>query len=99
VTPSLALAIESTGQRFTLPPDRAAILGRTEGADLVVPDLTVSRRHARFAFTGGSWTIEDLRSHSGIFVNDEMIGSAVAPLRDGDRVRIGRVILLVRLAP
>jgi pSer/pThr/pTyr-binding forkhead associated (FHA) protein len=93
---TLDLEIESTGERFTLPPDRTAVLGRTEGADLVIPNDTVARRHARFAFTGASWTVEDLGSHCGIFVNDEAIWSTATLLREGDRVRIGQVILRVR---
>jgi two-component system, NtrC family, response regulator AtoC len=96
MTPILILEIESTGQRFTLPPDRSAVLGRTEGADLVIPNDTVARRHARFTCTEGAWTVEDLGSHCGIFVNDETIGSTATSLREGDRVRIGHVILLVR---
>lgn len=45
------------------------ILGRTSGADIVVPDLLISRRHARLTFAEGSWWLSDESSTGGIYID------------------------------
>jgi transcriptional regulator with PAS, ATPase and Fis domain len=42
-------------------------LGRTQGE--VLADASISRRHARVRRTGGAWTITDLESSNGTFVD------------------------------
>jgi len=63
-------------------------IGRTTGNDLVIPGLTVSRRHARLWFANGRWYLEDLQSANGTFVNNVRIYQAVA-LNDGDMISFG----------
>ncbi len=70
------------------------VLGRTAGADLRLTDLTVARRHARIVGRDGHWSIEDLRSHCGVFVNG-LQTRGVREVRAGDLLRIGRVELRV----
>jgi diguanylate cyclase (GGDEF)-like protein len=65
--------------------------GRSTQTDIPLSeDDAVSRRHARFAWTGEGYTVSDLGSTNGTFVNDRSVASHV--LRDGDQVKIGRSI-------
>jgi len=67
------------------------VVGRTEGADIVLPNVTVSRRHARFTVAEGRVTVEDVASTSGTMVNEERVQGPVA-LAPGARVRVGQVV-------
>jgi diguanylate cyclase (GGDEF)-like protein len=53
-------------------------------------DDAVSRRHARFAWTGSSFIVTDLGSTNGTFVNDTSVRERT--LKDGDQVKIGHTI-------
>ncbi|MDR1421815.1 MAG: FHA domain-containing protein [Coriobacteriales bacterium] len=70
------------------------IVGRSPGADIVIPATYVSGRHARFAQLGDNLIIEDLGSTNGTTVNGEAIGGAMQ-LLVGDTVGIGEVTLRV----
>lgn len=83
------------GQAFLLHQDTTS-LGRTAGNDIVIPDGTVSRYHARLSFQGGQWTIEDLKSSNGTWVNGARVTRPM-PLKHGDEVRLGDDIMLFEL--
>lgn len=68
-------------------------VGRSSHCDLVVPDVTISRRHAEIRVECGSVTIVDLNSRNGTFVNNARIASC--PLREGESVRFGRIRFLL----
>jgi pSer/pThr/pTyr-binding forkhead associated (FHA) protein len=51
-------------------------------------DVTVSRRHAELSRDGDTFTIRDLGSLNGTFVNRRRIESAT--LEDDDEVQIGK---------
>ncbi|MEJ2559658.1 MAG: FHA domain-containing protein, partial [Anaerolineae bacterium] len=54
----------------------------------------VSRQHARLMCQDDKWTIEDLRSTNGTYVNNQPVPSSQpAPLKDGDSVRCGQLVL------
>ncbi len=70
-----------------------AIVGRSADADLVVEDLGVSRRHARFARTAdGGFYVEDLGSTNGTFVGAVRVG--LSHLHGGEVVQLGPELLL-----
>jgi len=72
------------------------ILGR-KGNDVVeLPSSTVSRRHARITIAEEMF-IEDLGSKNGTFVGEQRVTVPVR-LADGDRVRIGSLVLTFRIA-
>ena len=64
------------------------IIGRERAAaDVILRDPNVSRRHAELTFTGSDWSIEDLNSTNGTFVNNRRI--TCCPLRNGDLLTFG----------
>lgn len=64
------------------------IIGRERAAaNVVLRDPNVSRRHAELTFTGSDWSIEDLNSTNGTFVNNRRITRC--PLRNGDLLTFG----------
>lgn len=68
--------------------DAVTVVGRSGGADIVVDDPDMSRRHFRLtAKDGGHW-IDDAGSTHGTFVGDVRV---VSPrlLANGDRIRAG----------
>jgi diguanylate cyclase (GGDEF)-like protein len=64
--------------------------GRSAQTSIPLDDDAVSRRHARFAWTGSSFIVADLGSTNGTFVNDTSVRERT--LHDGDQVKIGRTI-------
>ena len=69
-------------------------IGRSSGADVLLDDPTVSRRHALVVLTDeGELRALDDRSLNGLFVNGERV--EWAPLSDGDELEIGRYRLYV----
>jgi len=73
-----------------LPVERGSslVLGRGPGADLVVADDAVSRRHARVCAEGDALVVEDLGSVNGTYVNGARVPRARAG--EGDRLLVGR---------
>jgi len=91
----LAVRGPDRGRAFALPDGEPQLIGRSTEA-LEITDPTVSRRHAELTPDAGRWTIRDLGSRHGTFVNGVRISGAVA-LAAGDRVRCGdSELLLVR---
>jgi two-component system, cell cycle response regulator len=80
------------GKRFPL--DRLEfVLGRGNDCDIQVDRDSVSRRHARVFRSdpaSTAWTVQDLGSTNGSYVNDQPIQQA--SLRDGDFLKIGAAI-------
>lgn len=85
------------GEGRTIPlHDGKHVLGRASECDLQLTSATVSRRHATIHVRGTRAVIEDLRSRNGTFVRGRRVKSAL-DLEDGDRVRLGDVVLVFRL--
>jgi pSer/pThr/pTyr-binding forkhead associated (FHA) protein len=83
------------GEQFPLERTQTTI-GRTPDCDVFLDDVTVSRRHAIVARGAGGFTIEDLGSLNGTFLNRHRIEKA--DLENGDELQIGkyRLIFLAR---
>jgi pSer/pThr/pTyr-binding forkhead associated (FHA) protein len=74
------------------------VIGRAASCDLVLPDPTVSPRHATIRQRNAEHVIVDEGSTNGILVGGvRLAAQAQAPLRDRQLVRIGRVWLELRL--
>jgi hypothetical protein len=77
------------------------ILGRESGPSaqyVALKSSTVSRRHARFAFANGRWSVANLSKTNPVVVNDEELShtDGERDLTDGDRLELGEVVLLFR---
>lgn len=68
-------------------------LGRDLANDVVLPDVSVSRRHAQIEPTGNFFLIRDKGSTNGTFVNDMLVHLKL--LSDGDVIRAGKYLLRV----
>ena len=70
-------------------------IGRLDGNDVVVSDVTVSKFHAFVRDVDGQQLLQDAGSHNGTFVNNVRIAARKAGdpvvLRSGDAVRFGSV--------
>lgn len=64
------------------------VIGREPINNVVLNDSEISRRHARITVQGGVYTIEDLGSTNGTFVNEQRVYEPT-PLASGDAVDFG----------
>ena len=67
-------------------------LGRGPQNTIRILDTEVSRNHAEILFENGTWSLHDLDSSNGSFVNGQSIRSQ--SLKSGDQLQIGRTIML-----
>src|SRR5205823_5719763 len=74
------------GRRLTLTA-KSYTMGRKHGLDLTLDDGMCSGEHAALRFTGGAWTIVDLDSSNGTWLNEAKISTSV--LSSGDLVQLG----------
>ena len=79
------------GPRFLLDHD-VTTSGRHPDSDIFLDDVTVSRRHAEFHREGGAFTVRDVGSLNGTYVNRERVEAAT--LSNGDEVQIGKFRLV-----
>ena len=74
------------------------ILGRNPGRSpqhIALNSSTVSRQHARLAYTGGKWAVANLSKTNPVVVNDQELTNldGERQLADGDRIELGEVVL------
>jgi pSer/pThr/pTyr-binding forkhead associated (FHA) protein len=77
----------NAGYRFRLDQPVTAA-GRHLDSNIVLDDITVSRRHAEIRCERGEFRVVDVGSLNGTYVNGEPIHSAV--LTNGDEIRMGK---------
>jgi len=78
---------EEEGMRIELT-SKALVFGRSEPAEIVLPDPQISRRHCRVVIVLDEVFVADLDSSNGTFVDGERIsGNALLPV--GARLRLG----------
>ena len=80
---------EDLGRRVPLGSE-PCVIGRSSKCDVQVDQESVSRNHARISRLGDGYTIRDLGSTNGTYVNDELVDEIM--MRDGDQLKIGRTI-------
>ncbi len=78
---------------FRINPGNVKTIGRAPGADFIVDAALVSRVHCRLAADAGGIEAVDLSSTNGTYVNGARVTRGI--LKDGDRLRVGLVELVV----
>jgi diguanylate cyclase (GGDEF)-like protein len=81
---------DDLGRRIPLS-ERPVTVGRSSRCDVQFDQESVSRNHCRVSVRGDHFTIRDLGSTNGTYVNDELCDEI--QLRDGDQIKVGRTIL------
>jgi pSer/pThr/pTyr-binding forkhead associated (FHA) protein len=79
------------GAKYVLDHDVTHV-GRHPDSDIFLDDITVSRRHAEIFRTGSGYTVKDVGSLNGTYVNRERIDETL--LASGDEVQVGKFKLL-----
>lgn len=96
--PDAMLVLEEDGTTLEFPLSLLSYIGRSEGNQVQLARAGVSRRHAMIAIASdGRYTIQDLQSQNGTFVNGERITETT--LADGDRIAVGDVEVTFRSSP
>lgn len=71
-------------------------VGRSDGNDIVLADDgQVSRVHAVLERLAGSWSVRDVSSRNGTFVNGSRVSGEIR-VGAGDEIRVGRTRIVVR---
>jgi pSer/pThr/pTyr-binding forkhead associated (FHA) protein len=81
----------NAGSRFLLDTD-AVTAGRHPDSDIFLDDVTVSRRHAEFRRGAEGYTVHDVGSLNGTYVNRDRIDEVL--LGNGDEVQVGKYRLV-----
>jgi len=89
VRPTNSALIDLWGRPHRI--DARTIVGRqVEGQGIAILEPSVSRHHAHVTLDGDVWSVKDLGSANGTFVDDKLV-EKVVELRDCDRVRFGHI--------
>ena len=83
------------GQMKTVPLTGGRLsIGRSSAAELCFPeDAGLSRQHFAFEPEGDEWTVQDLGSKNGTFVNNIALKARLI-LKPGDRVTAGHLVIV-----
>lgn len=99
----------ASGENLDVPDKDEVVIGREDPVSEVFPDVDlsgldgmekgVSRKHAIIHKSAGGFTLEDLESTNGTYVNKKRI-KAHEPqtIKPGDEVRFGKLVLTVQAA-
>lgn len=91
------LVVHPPNGRPTVVPlkDGPVTLGRSDRAGVLVEDVYVSDEHAEVAPDEGGWSVRDLGSTNGTFLNGAKV-TQPTPLAAGDQLRLGKTRVEVR---
>ena len=93
--PGTLKILEPPEQKGTVfPLTEEATIGRAAGCHVRLDDTFASQLHARVFQRDGQYFVEDLGSTNGTTLNGNKVGGP-APLRRGDRLKIGGTVLEV----
>ena len=99
----------SDGTNLDVPTKDEVVIGREDPISEVFPDVDltglggmengVSRKHAIIHHAGGDYTVEDLGSTNGTYVNRKKVPPhAPQAIKPGDELRFGKLSLMVKAA-
>jgi FHA domain/zinc-ribbon domain len=81
----------NAGSKFFLDSDVTEI-GRHPESHIFLDDITVSRRHAEIRREGSSFSLNDVGSLNGTYINRERVEEA--ELQSGDEIQVGKFKLI-----
>ena len=104
--PRIALVIMNSGRRISLDIGEDLLIGRKDNGRGIFPDVDlgldggydagVSRRHAILAYNNGVYSVEDLNSANGTFINGQRLTAQQAMrLKPGDELKCGTLLMRV----
>jgi hypothetical protein len=79
------------GEAFALQ-DPLTRLGRHPDSEIMLDDITVSRRHAEVERRGSAYVVRDAGSLNGTYVNQERVDEV--ELNNGDELQVGKFRLV-----
>jgi hypothetical protein len=91
---SLVLVIKGKEEEIYFLTKDETTIGRLEGNDIIIPDPSVSRHHAEIKRENNNFFVLDLESTNGTWIDGKRISKA--PLKDGARIELGKVLLEFR---
>jgi len=68
-------------------------IGRSSENNIILDDITISRKHALLSVSNKNIKIQDNNSTNGIYVNNEIKNDCI--LKSGDKIQIGKYLLLL----
>ena len=69
-------------------------IGREDGNDLVLEDASISRVHAKFMHDASGWSVVDLNSTNGVYINNAKVKEM--PIKSGDVIVLGEYTFICR---
>jgi hypothetical protein len=95
--PKATVEVKGGGERSSvqLGPE-PMLIGRDQQNDVVLDDTRVSRKHAEIRLRLGRYTLYDLQSTNGTYVNGRRVAEVV--LNDGDRISVAGLDLIFHSA-
>jgi pSer/pThr/pTyr-binding forkhead associated (FHA) protein len=91
ITPGQGILVvrsgDRVGEQFVLSKATTTI-GRHPESDIILDDITVSRRHVQIDHAHGSYTVTDAGSLNGTYINQQRVDSA--QLYQGDELQVGK---------
>ncbi len=95
-TPRL-IGVMPTGEKIEAMLNQPEVeIGKAAHNRIVISDPTVSSTHAILLVRDGGYSIVDLGSSNGTFVNGQQLGSESHTLQHGDKIQLGQVLLTFR---
>ncbi len=91
--PRTARMVSNDGRSYPLSIG-STVIGRGDQANLRLPDVGISRRHARLDFDGAQVVLTDLGSTNGTMVNGQRVSACA--LNVGDIIQFGTTTLTYR---
>jgi predicted component of type VI protein secretion system len=88
------LILESGGERREIRITGPVTIGRSPSATFPVDDKTLSREHTLVSGQRGHYTVKDLQSKNGTYLNGKLIKQPEA-LKHGDRVKVGPATFMI----
>ncbi|MEK6322069.1 MAG: DUF3616 domain-containing protein [Acidobacteriota bacterium] len=91
------IGVLPSGEKLEYAIDKHEVeIGKAPHNHITLIDPTVSNTHAIVIAREAGYTIVDLGSRNGTFVNGERLGSQAHTLRHGDKVQLGQTVLTFR---